>query len=110
MDKIYFIRNSIKNNTISHGYITNFINIHNINYSENKNGMFINLSKLDISIIDKLYEYIVNYTDIDNNDNSIEFYKINVNTSNNNKKKQTYIKKEKLSEVEKQIIKLSKDI
>ena len=27
MDKIYFIRNSIKNNTISHGYITNFINI-----------------------------------------------------------------------------------
>ena len=62
--------------------------------------MFINLSKLDISIIDKLYEYIVNYTDIDNNDNSIEFYKINVNTSNNNKKKQTYIKKEKLSEVE----------
>ena len=42
MNKLFFIRDSIKNETISHQYIRYFITMNNITYSENKNGMFIN--------------------------------------------------------------------
>ena len=49
--------------------------MNNITYSENKNGMFINLSKMDNTMIDKLHEYIVNYNNMDtNNNHSIEYY------------------------------------
>jgi len=110
MEKILFIRDNIKNNNISHQYILYFINIHDIKYSENKNGIFINLSKLDTSVIDKLYEYIVNYNDMEYDKHIlIDLYKNNINVTEPVIKK-IYKKNKMLTPVENKIIKLSKDI
>ena len=111
MNKLFFIRDSIKNETISHQYIRYFITMNNITYSENKNGMFINLSKMDNTMIDKLHEYIVSYNNMDtNNNHSIEYYKSNKPPVIIKPFKKKYKKMESLTTIEQTIIKLSKDI
>ena len=85
---------------------------HKIIYSKNQNGIFINLSKIDKSIIDLLYDYIYDYI----NQNSTDEYNINYYeqfTTNKIKKEINTIKYKSitgLSDIEKKIIKLSKDI
>ena len=64
-----------KVNTINSDIILDFINKYNLNYSENKNGYFLNLSKLDNHIIDKLYEII--------DSNKSSYSNININFINN---------------------------
>ena len=113
MNKLYYIESKINNNEINTEFIISFIEKYNITYSINQNGLFINLSKLDESIIDKLYDYINNYVEVFSN-----------NTTNNNniyqeynfesvKKKSNEIKykiNNDLTKVEKDIIKMSNEI
>lgn len=111
-DKLEYIQKKITNNEINNDSIMYFVMKHKIIYSKNQNGIFINLSKIDKSIIDLFYDYIYNYI----NQNSTDEYNINYYeqfTKNTIKKKSDTIKYKiitGLSDVEKKIIKLSKDI
>ena len=111
-NKLEYIQKKIINNEINNDSIMYFVIKHKIIYSKNQNGIFINLSKIDKSIIDIFYDYIYNYI----NQNSINEYNINYYeqfTTNIINKKPDIIKYKSitgLSEVEKKIIKLSKDI
>ena len=58
--KIY-IYEKIENKEIDHGYIKPYIISNNIAFSENKNGIFINISLLSDEIIDDLYVILYNY-------------------------------------------------
>ena len=111
-DKLEYIQKKITNNEINNDSIMYFIMKHKIIYSKNQNGIFINLSKIDKSIIDLLYDYIYDYI----NQNSTDEYNINYYeqfTTNKIKKEINTIKYKSitgLSDIEKKIIKLSKDI
>ena len=73
-EKILYIYNSIYKDTVNTDIIYKFIIDNNLNYSENNNGFFLNLSKLNNDIIDKLFIMIKrncyenNYIDIDKGD------------------------------------------
>jgi len=120
-----YIYDSIKNNEIDHQLIKSYIIANNISYSKNNNGIFINLSILDDIYIKDIYNLI--YTNINNKiynereeiltiiNNKSEIY----NNINNNKKltnKLNIIKEKKykkinnLSDIQLQIIELSKTI
>lgn len=111
MEKLLWIEKKIKNKEINVDSIMYFIIKYDIIYNKNENGVFVNLSKIKASIIDKLYDYIQNY--INNNmfnNEDIKYYKnyktIHTRVKNNIKYKiNTDIKC-----IEKKIIKLSKDI
>ena len=111
-DKLEYIHKKITNGEINNDSIMYFVMKHKIIYSKNQNGIFINLSKIDKSIIDLFYDYIYDYI----NQNSTEEYNINYYeqfTANKIKKEANTIKYKSitgLSDVEKNIIKLSKDI
>tara|TARA_B100000780_G_C20913193_1_gene363640 strand:+ start:361 stop:696 length:336 start_codon:yes stop_codon:yes gene_type:complete len=111
MNKLYYIESKIKNNEINTEFIISFIEKNNITYSTNQNGIFINLSKLDESIVDKLYEYINNYVEVfENNIINNLFEKYDFKSI---KKKPTGIKykiNNDLTKLEKDIIKMSKEI
>ena len=110
--KLEYIQKKITNSEINNDSIMYFVMKHKIIYSKNQNGIFINLSKIDKPIIDLFYDYIYDYV----NQNSTDEYNINYYeqfTTNNIKKETNTIKYKSitgLSEVEKNIIKLSKDI
>ena len=112
-NKLEYIQKKIINNEINNDSIMYFVIKHNILYSKNQNGIFINLSKIDSSIIDIFYDYIYNY--INNNSSkeyNIEYYK-EINSNNIFNKKVNTVKYKtytELNNIEKQIIKLSKDI
>ena len=59
--KQIYIYEKLLNKEIDHGYIRPFIIINNISFSENKNGIFINITLLDENIINDLYDIIFNY-------------------------------------------------
>jgi len=60
MDKIKIIKNEIeKMSLLENSEIFNIIKKSNSNYSKNINGIFIDLKKIDIKIIDNLYNYII---------------------------------------------------
>ena len=111
-DKLEYIQKKITNSEINNDSIMYFVMKHKIIYSKNQNGIFINLSKIDKSIIDLFYDYIYNYI----NQNSTDEHNINYYeqfTTNKIKKETNTIKYKSitgLSEFEKNIIKLSKDI
>jgi len=111
-DKLEYIHKKITHNEINNDSIMYFVMKHKIIYSKNQNGIFINLSKIDKSIIDLFYDYIYNYI----NQNSTDEYNINYYeqfTTNKIKKKTDTIKYKTItgiSDVELNIIKLSKDI
>ena len=56
MDKRYLIFYYFNNYEFDTNYILNTIKIHNIEYTENSNGIFINLSLVKDTIIDNIYE------------------------------------------------------
>ncbi len=72
-DKLEYIHKKITNNEINNDSIMYFIMKHKIIYSKNQNGIFVNLSKIDKSIIDLFFNYIYYY----NNQNSTDEYNIN---------------------------------
>lgn len=62
MDKLKDLKKQIENmNKEHHIKILEIIQDNKINYSENKNGIFINLNNLKPEIIEKITDYI-NYT------------------------------------------------
>ena len=54
--------------------IYTIIKENNVNYSQNINGIFINLSNIEDSILDKIVEYL-NYVESRNTEIDSEFYK-----------------------------------
>ena len=56
-----YIYNKLLNKEIEHSYIRPFIISNNIPFSENKNGIFINITLLCDNIICNLYDIIFNY-------------------------------------------------
>ena len=80
MDKRYVIYSIIKNNNFIEDDILKIIIEHNIEYSTNNNGLFINLSMINNTIIDEIYTKIIsiiNYKPYTINDTNlyIEEYK-----------------------------------
>jgi hypothetical protein len=55
-------------------HIYTIIKENNVNYSQNINGIFINLSNIEDSILDKIVEYL-NYVETRNTEIDSEFYK-----------------------------------
>ena len=116
-EKIFYINKSIIEKEIDHKYIYTFIRLHDIKYTKNMNGTFINLSILDNKLIDLLYDYInKNINNITNKEREgilleLKNYKDKKNIITKNKKEyKRYKKKENLTELDLKIIELSKTI
>jgi len=122
LDQRKYIFNKINNKEINHGYIKTFVIQNDIKYTENMNGIFINLTLLDQYIINDLYNYIYEYLhnyiegnrDIVLNNLKIEYELKEVEKKKNKMYKKEPTKKYKnppqLTDVEKDIIELSKQI
>lgn len=127
-EKVKYIYNNVKNNKIEHDIIKTYILNYNINYSKNSNGIFVNLSILDEKYINDIYFIIYNHvnnkiyndrekliTQLNNNDNKIKDNK-NIkkikkkNELKNKNYKKSFLKIKNLSEIQLEIIKLSKTI
>ena len=98
-NKIQYIYNSIYKNDVNKSIIYKFIVDNNLNYTENKNGYFLNLSKLEDTIINKLYK-IVNYNNLEDKEyinddlytNKNNESQINININNKKTYKNKYTK------------------
>ena len=122
LDKRKYIFNKINNKEINHSYIKTFVIQNDIKYTENMNGIFVNLTLLNEDIIDDLYNYIYEYlhnfieenreTIINNLKIEIELKAITKKIKKPFKKEPTKIYKNppQLTDVEKNIIELSKQI
>ena len=111
-EKIKYIEKN-KDNILIYKIIIN----NNIPYTENSNGIFINLSKLSKNNIDILYKNLKNncYNDINNERNNLlQKYKKIINNNKNSKittiEKKVYKKFENLSVEDLEIIEYSKKI
>jgi tRNA U34 5-carboxymethylaminomethyl modifying enzyme MnmG/GidA len=76
-ENIIKLRNSIeKLNPSYHKFIFNIFKKHNIEYSENKNGIFINLSEVDNNVINEVNTYLLYLNKQEQQINKIENQKI----------------------------------
>ena len=122
IDKRKYIFNKINNREINHSYIKTFVIQNDIKFTENMNGIFVNLTLLDRDIIDDLYNYIYEYLhnyieenrDTILNDLKIENELKSIEKKKNkiviDKPKKIYKKPPELTDVEQNIIELSKKI
>ena len=124
-NKIKYISDEIENSNIDRNYIIKYILDENIKYTKNKNGIFVNLSILDDKNIDIMYEYmsekkydtfeqkrdkqIKNYKNIAETETDIKKDKDIKETIDKNIKK-TFKKIDNLTDIDLQIIELSKTI
>ena len=124
-NKIKYISDEIENSNIDRNYIIKYILDENIKYTKNKNGIFVNLSILDDKNIDIMYEYmsektydtfeqkrdkqIKNYKNIGETETDIKKDKDIKETIDLNIKK-TFKKIDNLTDIDLQIIELSKTI
>ena len=107
-EKIEYIQNNITNNEKN---IFKTIKEYDIPYTKNNNGIFINLSKINENMIDKIYDNIKNDLYITDNIRNIEITKYKKSLSVKTlEKKMTYKKFENLSESDLQTINYSKKI
>ncbi len=74
----------LKLNKIQQTEVFNIIRKENINYTCNNNGIFINLTKIDIRLINKINTYIDYLKNNQENLNKIEDYCNNITTINDN--------------------------
>ena len=83
-NKLQYIYNSINKQKINNDIIYKFIIDNNLNYSENNNGFFFNLSKLDSVYIDELFTIVNNnhYENISIDKNNIKNINNNINDNN----------------------------
>tara|TARA_B100001123_G_C15337146_1_gene1033295 strand:+ start:619 stop:1023 length:405 start_codon:yes stop_codon:yes gene_type:complete len=65
--KLYIYENI--NSLCNHSQIINLVDENNIKYTENNNGIFINISLLDSTIIDQMYDIIYNAQNYDESNN-----------------------------------------
>jgi hypothetical protein len=124
-NKIKYISDEIENSNIDRNYIIKYILDENIKYTKNKNGIFVNLSILDDKNIDIMYEYMSEKkydTFEQKRDKQIKNYKNIAETETDIKKdkdiketidlniKKTFKKIDNLTDIDLQIIELSKTI
>ena len=85
-NKIKYIKEQIQSKNINHTYIKNFLDIHDINYNLNNNGIYFNLSKINHVHIEILYKLIknINIDTIRNKEGIEKINVINNNLINNN--------------------------
>ena len=83
LTKIDYIANKV-DDVDNTNKIINYIKINNINYSSNKNGLFVNISLLNEKRIDDLYNLIESLLTIENADNDVN--ELNYNDKITNKK------------------------
>ena len=114
--KRYFIYENIQN-IKNHNPIIDLINYKNCKYTENNNGIFLNISVLDEEIIEIIYQLIINSINYDDQTHHEEIkneeYKQITSKNISNKKKEKCDKKDVLplsffNRKEKEIIKYSK--
>ena len=115
--KIKYIYDKVTNHSINSEYIKSFIDLYEIKFTENMNGIFINLTLLDEHIIEGLYKYIYEYLHNfieENRETIINNLKIENDSKSIKKKKQfqrepakKYKSPPKLTDIEKDIIELS---
>ena len=114
--KRYFIYENIQN-IKNHNPIIDLINYKNCKYTENNNGIFLNISVLDGEIIEIIYQLIINSINYDDQTHHEEIkneeYKQITSKTISNKKKEKNDKKDVLplsffNRKEKEIIKYSK--
>jgi hypothetical protein len=74
----------LKLNKIQQTEVFNIIRKEGINYTCNNNGIFINLTKIDIKLINKINTYIDYLKNNQENLNKIENYRNNITTINDN--------------------------
>ena len=83
--KIQFIKNEIEKFSIfEYQEIYNIIKKNNSNYSKNINGIFIDLQRLDIDVVDQIYKYIIFCNKLTKNINDYENIKNDIIKSNFN--------------------------
>ena len=89
-DKLKYIESKITNNEINKDSIMMFITKHNIIYSKNQNGIFINLSKIKKDTLELFYNYIHEYANYNcENKDDILYYKNCYNKYYNKKRNKT---------------------
>lgn len=92
--KLYIYENIYKVN--DHTQIINFIDLNNIKYTENNNGIFLNISILNDKIINKLYSIVYNIQNYNNNNNKI--IDLRIITKKVENKNNSFFKKDKEEE------------
>lgn len=92
-EKRLYIYNNIQNNNINHSYIKPYIINNNILYSENNNGIFINLSILNEKYIEELYNIIYKYIQNNKNYNKNRILNNNIIIKEKEKEKESKIYK-----------------
>jgi len=122
LNQMKYICDKINSREINHSYIKTFVIQNDIKFTENMNGIFINLTLLDEHIIEGLYKYIYEYlhnfikedreTVLNNLKIENELIKKNKKIRKPLIKKQTkkYKNPPELTDVEKNIIELSLNI
>jgi len=113
-EKIKYIYDEIQNNNVDNDYIIKYIHLKNIKYTENNNGIFINLSKIDDIHIDILYKYIneksYNVFEEERDEIILNYMQIANTNKTVDKSKIKYKQIENLSKIDLEIIELSKTI
>ena len=113
-EKIKYIYDEIENNNVDNNYIIKYIHLENIKYTENNNGLFVNLSKIDDEHIDILYKYIheksYNIFEQERKEIILNYTQITNENKTKEKIKKTYKNMENLSDIDLQIIEYSKTI
>lgn len=72
-DKLFIIQKYLnKNDSKYNSILTNIIETYNLEHSSNMNGIFLNLSMLDIDIIDEIYTRFTNSVNVNVETNKIE--------------------------------------
>ena len=107
-DKRKELQNKINENEINNNFLYDYIISNNIKYTSNKNGIFINLTKLDDKIIDDMYQYTIKMSFNIKSRNKV-YAKKNMIENKINKKK-TYNKLPVFDLIENEILRLSKTI
>jgi hypothetical protein len=106
-------------NMYDHTFIIDLIKQKNCNYTENKNGIYLDLNNIDNSILKEIYENIKNQNLKNNYNNDNENIIENIKTEFSNQKKQTkivekkenkYIYLSEFTKIEKEIINFVKQI
>tara|TARA_B100002051_G_C16733651_1_gene639794 strand:+ start:1782 stop:2150 length:369 start_codon:yes stop_codon:yes gene_type:complete len=106
-------------NMYDHTFIIDLIKQKNCNYTENKNGIYLDLNNIDKPILKEIYENIKNQNLKNNYNNDNENIIENIKTEFSNQKKQTkivekkenkYIYLSEFTKIEKEIINFVKQI
>jgi len=67
------LQTKISENEIYNDFLYEYIISNNINYTSNKNGIFVNLTELNNDVIDEMYDYIIKMTfNIQSHESSVE--------------------------------------